>query len=465
MKKLTLLCCLSAAAMALTACPGPQPVPDEKPTDQKLVTRATPELPTVPADVIAASGIEDFDVDGIQVILKKTPGKSVVSAQLFVDGGAANITDKNAGIEELALSVATTGGTKNTPRDQFNARLNAMGSSIGASSNRDYSVISMFSIRPFFEDTWGLFAEVVSQPAFDEKQFDLVKERTVQAIAAENDDPDDAMGNTAADLFFDGHPYKIHTSGTLESVKPMTRQDIITFYQGLLTRERLTLVVVGDVDRAAIEAGIKAGLGNLPTGTFKRPDLDRLSPGKADLAIDERELPTNYMLGYFTAPSPFDPDYYPMLVATNVLSDRLFEEIRTRRNLTYAVSAGLGSRPYNYGYLYITTVKPNEAIPVMYAEIDRLAKTPLDAEQMNEQVQLFLTEHFMRQETNAAQASTLGRYELTGGGWEQSLVFIDRIQAVTPEQVQAAANGYFKNIHWGFVGKAASLDKSVVLAR
>jgi zinc protease len=452
------------AVSLLTGCPGPQPVPDPIPKDD-TVTRKTPEIPVVPAEVIEKSGVEEFEVDGLKVIFKQTPGKPIVSAQIFIDGGVANLTPENAGIEELALTVATSGGTKTTPRDAFNSSLNSMGSTIGASSNRDYSVLSMRSIALYFPQTWSLFGQVVTEAAFDETQFGLVQKRTIEGIKSQNEDPDRFVGNKAAEMFFDGHPYKLDTAGTEPNVKGFTRDDIINYYKGLMTRERLTLVVVGDMDKKALVDGITAAFGTVPKGDYARKDLAKLAPGPSDTSINELDVATNYMLGYYTAPAPTHPDYYPMLVATNVLSDRFFEEVRTKRNLTYAVSAGLGSRPYNYGYLYITTVKPNEAIPVMYAEVDKIIVSPLTDKQFQSQVQMFLTKHFMRQETNAAQAATLGRYELTGGGWEQSLVFIERIKQVKPAQVQRVAKDYIKNIHWSFVGKAASVDQSLITSR
>ncbi len=453
-----------AMAIALGACPGPEVIPDDLPP-KDLVTRATPELPAVPAERVAASGVEEFEVDGLKVILKPTPGRPIVSIQLFIDGGVANLDEKTAGIEALALAVATHSGTQKTPRDDFNRKLNAMGSSIGASTNRDFSILSMGSVLPCFADTWRLFAEVLTAPAFDEKQLELDRERTIEGIKAEIEDPEQRMSKTASELFFAAHPYVLRTDGTVETVQSFTREQLTAYLKALMTRERLTLVVVGDLTRATIEGAVRADLAGLPAGQYQRRDLPPLDPGVADLSIAEQELPTNYMIGYFTAPAATHPDYYPLLVAINVLSDRLFEEVRTKRNLTYAVSSGLGARPYNYGYLYATPVDPTKTVEVMYAEIDRIQTEALTAKELSDQIEVFLTEHYMRQETNSAQVATLGAAELNGGGWEQSLVFIDRVKAVTPADVTRVSKDYIKNIHWGIVGNPAAVDKALLTSR
>jgi zinc protease len=154
-----------------------------------------------------------------------------------------------------------------------------------------------------------------------------------------------------------------------------------------------------------------------------------------------------------------------MLMAINILRSRLFEEVRTKRNLTYAVSSGLGRRPYNYGFLYATPKDPDTTLKVIYDEVEKLQEVPVDPEDLSDQIEVFLTRFYMDQETNAAQASTLGSAELVGGGWEQSLVFIQRIKGVTPADIQRVARGYIKNIHWGVVGSPQAVDPKLFKSR
>ena len=74
------------------------------------------------------------------------------------------------------------------------------------------------------------------------------------------------------------------------------------------------------------------------------------------LVIDNRPLPTNYLLGYARDVQPRIPDYAALRVATAVLSGRLFTEVRSRRNLSYAVEAPFMERANAVGGLYVTTV-------------------------------------------------------------------------------------------------------------
>ena len=75
----------------------------------------------------------------------------------------------------------------------------------------------------------------------------------------------------------------------------------------------------------------------------------------------------------------------------------------------------------------------------------------------------FLTTYYIKQETNAAQVAELARYELIGGGWRNSLEFLNGIRNVKPQDVQAAANKYMKNMRFVVIGNSATVNKSVFL--
>jgi len=73
-------------------------------------------------------------------------------------------------------------------------------------------------------------------------------------------------------------------------------------------------------------------------------------------------------------------------------------------------------------------------------------------------VQHFLTRHYLGQETNAAQAGELAQYEIIGGGWRNAFVFLPRLRAVTPEDVQRVAQKYMRNIRFVVLGDPKSVD-------
>ena len=172
------------------------------------------------------------------------------------------------------------------------------------------------------------------------------------------------------------------------------------------------------------------------------------------LVAEPRELPTNYILGYFPAPPPGHADYPAMLVAMDYLGDRLFEEVRTKRNLTYAVSAGMSDAATNYGYLYVTAVDPKTTLPVMFDEVAKMKAAPLTDELLQQTVNVFITHYYMGLETNGSQAALLASAELVGGDWRLAETLQGKIRAVTAADVQRVANEYLGKYRFALVGDA-----------
>src|SRR5438552_13636583 len=171
---------------------------------------------------------------------------------------------------------------------------------------------------------------------------------------------------------------------------------------------------------------MRANLAKLPRGNYKTEQVPQLSFEKSSVEVTARELPTNYIQGMFTAPGLTSPDIYAMRIASSILRDRVFEEVRIKRNLSYAPDAFLRNQSANIGGLYVTAVDANQAVRVMLNEIARLQREPISRDDINAVIAQFLTTYYIGQETNAAQAAELAQYELIGGGWRNSLAFLEK---------------------------------------
>ena len=258
-----------------------------------------------------------------------------------------------------------------------------------------------------------------------------------------------------------GHPYVNSTTGTPESVAKLTPEDLRAYHTKLMETSRLLLVIVGDLNPKDIRDRVAATFGKLPRGSYKSESVPALAFDKSTVEVTPRELPTNYIQGLFTAPSLTSPDIYPMRVASSMLRDRVFEEVRVKRNLSYAPDAFLRTQAANVGGLYVTAVDANQSIRVMLSEISRLQTEPVSAEDIHAVIAQYLTTYYLGQETNAAQAGELAQYELIGGGWRNSVDFLEKLNAVTPADIQRVSQKYMKNIRFVVLGNPRSVDPTV----
>ncbi|HEY8559715.1 MAG TPA: pitrilysin family protein [Pyrinomonadaceae bacterium] len=391
--------------------------------------------------------ISDFDVNGLKVIVKRRPGAPSVSAGLFVRGGARNLTPQSAGIEYLTLSVATEASQK-FPRAAMRKELTRMASSLGAGSNEDFSVVSLNSTRPNFDRTWEIFVDAVMNPSFTTEDFDLVRGRLLTGLRNASISPDSALAVLQDKVIYANHPYANDPNGTVETVGAFKLEDLRAYHKKIMQTSQLLLVVVGDVEPAVLQKRVADSLGKLPRGDYKEQPLPSLVFDKPSLDATNRAVETHYIKGVFAAPSLNNPDYYAMRVAMTILQSRVYNEVRIKRQLSYAPDASMEDDAANTANIYVTTNDANQSVTVMLNEIQDLQKNPVNADIFTNLPGYFLTTYFIKQETNASQVAELARYELIGGGWRNSLQFLDKIREVRPQDVQAVAQKYMKNIRF-----------------
>jgi zinc protease len=411
-----------------------------------------------------ASQVAEFDVNGMKVLIKKRPGTPTVAAGLYIRGGVRNLTPETAGLENFTLDAATE-GSKLFPKEKLRRETSRMGTSIGSSSGYDYSAISLVSTKKSFDQSWQIFTDVILNPAFAPDSVEHVRQNILTGLRSQEDTPEGALEAVNEKLVFAGHPYAIDPDGTVETVTKFKTSDLAEYYRKLMQTSRLLLVVVGDVEPDALQKRIAAAFGNLPKGDRKEAAASQVVFAKPSVDISTKSLQTDYVKGTFAAPAIGSTDYYAMRAAIAILQARLFQEIRVKRNLSYAPDADLDERAANTGNVSVSSVNPNESVKIMLAEIQDLKQNPVNEETIAQMAGFFLTSYYLKQETNAAQVSQLAQYELIGGGWRNAFDFLDAIRKVTPGDVQTVAQKYMKNLRFVAVGNPADIDKSVFLAQ
>lgn len=432
----------------------------EKPSKQVVQTAAGALDADRRAAETAAALVTEIDVNGLKVLLKRRTGSQTVAAGLFLRGGSRNINSANAGIEALMLDLATE-ASADFPRERLRTELARIGTLIGSSENYDYSVLSLTSTRSNFDRSWEIFTDVALRPAFSKEDFELVKSRKVSSLADDTDDPDTFLQRLQERVAYAGHPYLNRPHGTVDSVSRLTLEDVRRYHQRMMETSRMLLVIVGDLDVTQLRVRIAAAFGKLPRGNYSPEPMPQLSFPASTVEVTQRGLPTNYVQGLFAAPSLTATDIYPMQVASSVLRDRVFEEVRVKRNLSYAPSAFLSSQAANVGGIYVTAVDANQAVRVMLDQIRRLQSQPINQAELTGVISQFLTTYYLGQETNAAQAASLAEFELIGGGWRNSFDTLTRLRAVAPADVQRVAQKYMRNLRFVVLGDPNRVDASV----
>lgn len=404
----------------------------------------------------------DFDVGGVRVILRQNAATDVVAANVYLLGGAREVTPATAGIEPFLLAVAER-GTRRYPKDALRRVVSRLGAGIGVDAAEDWTMFGLRTLRDAFDSTWTVFADQLIAPTLDSADVEQVRAQLLAAAQQREHDPDALVAHLADSLTFWEHPYAVDPMGTERSIASITRAQLRDFHTTRVVKSRMLVVVVGNVDRRRVERLVRATLATLPAGSYVwAPPAAPTGTSPRRAVVVSRQLPTNYVLGYYVGPPASSQDYAALRVASAVLAGSLFSEIRGRRNLTYAVDAPFLERAVATGGLYVTTVSPDTTLRLMRRELDLLQTELLDPLALRRLVQRFITDYFLKNETNADQATFLARSTLYQKDWRAAGGFVESLRHVTPEDVRRVARTYMREFRFAYVGDTARVSRALL---
>ena len=412
-----------------------------------------------PVASLFAQNVESFEVNGLKVIFKQNTANDIVSANMYFRGGVSLLDEHQAGLENLTLIVAQK-ATKNYSKEKLNSELESMNSQINSGSNLDYSSLNLLCVKQNFDESWNIFSDIILNPLFSDEDLKLEKEKMIANVKQVNDNPDAYLQKLVNEEFYVDHPYSIGVNGTEATLSSFTTKDLSDFHSKRLKTSNMLLVVVGNISKSEIENKVNASFGKLEKGNYQPVKLPEVMHNEPSIKILNKELPTNYIQGTYSAPSRGTEDGYTMLILNSILRDRVWEEVRTKRSLSYAPSSFYRANFSNYGAIYVTAVDPDTTIKVMRAELEKIKNDPVTDIELKNKVRQFITFYYLGNETNQAQANSLAFYELSGVGYKAVKDFLNHINRITPKDIQDVAKKYIKNLQFVLIGSPKSLEVS-----
>jgi zinc protease len=406
----------------------------------------------------ADTGTTRFDVAGVKVIHRHT-NTNLVVANLYLLGGVRNATPATAGIEPMMLEV-TERATRKYPASQIHRALARTGSEIGTIPEADWTVFALRTTTQHLDSAWSIYTDRLLHPTLSLADFNFVRDNRVAALRQREDSPEALLAHLADSVAFAGHAYGLSAIGNTQSLSTITHEQLVAFHREQMVTSRMLLVVIGEIPRARLERMVRESLGTLPRGSYEwtmtKHGTERVG---SSVHIEGRRVQTNYILGWWEGPPANSADVPALRVASAVLSGRLFGEIRSRRNLTYAVESRFRERAITSGGLYVTTTRPDTTLALMRNEMRNMQNFTIPTENLRPLIQQFLTEYFLDNETAGAQADFLARAELFRGDYRLASKFVTELRAVTGEDVQRVSQQYMRQLRFAYVGEPSRVNR------
>jgi zinc protease len=418
------------------------------PVDPAEVAKYLPPIDS-PTTTTAQSLPEQFRLsNGMQVLLLPDRSTPTVTLTGFIRAGTEFDSGAKAGLASLTAENLMN-GTKTRDALQLAKALEDRGADLAFGANREGVNVGGNSLATDLPILINTFADVVQNATFPTDQLELTRQQTLTSLKVELDTPSSVARRTFQQTIYpENHPF--HAFPTEESVKSITREDLVSFYQEHYRPDTTILTLVGDFDPAKVRSLLETQLaswkdtGKPPVANYPPVQLPKsvvqlnpVLPGKAQSII---------LLGYKGIDRK-DPRFYAALVLNQILggdtlSSRLGTEIRDRQGLTYGIysyfQAGLHPGPFQ---IQMQTA-PEDAQKAIASTISLLKQTQEKGVTSNEvaAAKRSITSQYPVGLANPDElAQVILRNEVYGLDKSEIRDFINQVQSVTLEQVNQAA--------------------------
>ncbi len=322
--------------------------------------------------------------NGLQVLVIPHHEQPSVSMRLIIKAGAAQDPADKPGIAQMVASLLDQGTATKSSEGIANL-VESAGGLIGTGAGNELSFVNSGVVKDKFVELMALMDEMVEQPAFSQAELDRQKEQAVSGMKVRYEDPSFVANVVYDRLIYGFHPYGRPPGGTPESLTKITRNDLVAFHRTWFVPNNAILAIVGDLTSAEMFAGAEKAFGawarkDVPAQTQADPP-----PATRRVVVIDKPgaVQTEIRAGHLTLPRT-SPDWLNLELLIRVLggegANRLFNELRTDRGLTYGASADLQTFKFSGGFVASTSTRTEatgEALRVMVDQMWRLQREPV----------------------------------------------------------------------------------------
>jgi predicted Zn-dependent peptidase len=293
-----------------------------------------------------------------------------------------------------------------------------------------------------------LLADILNHSRFDDEEIEKEKSVVLQEIHMLEDSPDDYIHDFFEAQFWKDHRLGLPILGSKEGVRNFTREGLLRFFKDHYRGRRLVLAAAGHLNHKNLVDLVSEAFGSMEGNT---PETHMTIPSvAAKVSVIEKDLEQIHVIVGTLAPSAVSRDRYAGLLMNAVLggsmSSRLFQEIREKRGLAYAIHSYL--TPYiDTGMLNIYTGtgprEIKEVIGLILDDMIRMSRDPFTAQELQGAKELIKGHFLLSMESTDTRMTRLAKNELCFGRHIPPEDVVVGIDAVTSEEIRALAEKCF----------------------
>jgi zinc protease len=397
--------------------------------------------------------------NGMKIIVKEDHRSPTAVHMIWYKTGSMDEFNGTTGVAHVLEHMMFKGTKKHKP-GEFSRRIAALGGRDNAFTGKDYTAYYQQIDSSKLEDMMVLEADRMANLVLDSKEFAQEIKVVMEERRWRTDDKaaalvDEALHATA----FVAHPYRRPIIGWMSDLQQMTAQDAKEWYQRWYAPNNATMVVVGDVDAGKVRAMAEKHFGRISAKSVPatRIQQEPQQHGMRRVAV-KAPAENPYVVLAFKVPNlrdvEKDDDAYALDVLAAVLDGydnaRLNAQLVRTERVANSVSANYSGTARG-PVLFVLDGTPARGVSTLEleqklrAEIDKIAKQSVTEQELERVKKQLIASQVYKRDSVFGQAIEIGSIEMSGIRHTQIERVIERLSAVTPQQVQSVAQKYFND--------------------
>ncbi|GII99409.1 putative Zn-dependent peptidase [Sediminihabitans luteus] len=389
---------------------------------------------------------------GVRVLTEAMPGQRSATVGAWVGVGSRDETSGHFGSTHFLEHLLFKGTPTRSAMDIAEA-FDEVGGEANAATGKEHTCYYARVLDADLPMAVDVICDMVTSAVIDADELETERGVILEELAMNDDDPTDVVHEEFAQAVLDGHPLGRPIGGTPATITAVPRDAVWEHYTEHYRPETLVVSAAGGVDHdvlcAQVSAALATGGWDVSTPRVPRGRRTGVAPASHTAAVEldlHRSVEQANVIVGGTGLSATDERRFALSVLNGVLggsmSSRLFQEIRERRGLaysTYSFASGYGETGTFGLYAGCAPGKIDEVTKLLGEELDRLAHDGITAAELRRTVGQHTGGMVLGMEDSGARMNRLGKSELVHGRLLSLEDSIERIRAVTAQEVQDLA--------------------------
>ena len=387
--------------------------------------------------------------NGIPFVQRELPGNDIIHVEVSFNRGSADLPPEKKALAAVTLDVMTA-STKGFSKEKIFALTEKHSIGLECSGGIEQSHCQVETISSNFDKAMDLLTAVIKDPLFEAEDIELTRQRRTAEFQQDAQNPEQHVNSLVNTLYYpEGHPYRLMPEDAIKQIAAFNRDDLVTFHKSLLNAAVMQIVYVGPKMSAVQKSRLDKEFSGLPKKDIPARAIPTPPYNKKanHIVFEHRDIPTAYIRAKFNAPGVRDSDAAIATVLFEILGERLHEEVRTKRSLSYAVGAVTVQYTNGIGIVMASTSKPQETIVTMADVLRDIKEKPISDEQLAEYKNVFATHYYLTLESHDQLASALST-NLTYFGDARKLYDLPaKLSLVTSADIQRVARDLLQKMN------------------